>query len=197
MLAAFLSRMESPRGIWKDPLTLTHLDKVYWPQDGITKGDLIRYYKEIAPTILPYLVDRPESLNRTPEGIEGESFYQKNATFKTPAWLKTKSIASKSRGGNIRYVLCQNEATLLFLANLGCIEINPWLSRVGSLDKPDFLILDLDPEGIAFSAVIEPAQEIHRLLDGIGVPHYPKTSGKSGLHICVPLGARYEYEEAK
>jgi bifunctional non-homologous end joining protein LigD len=177
---------------------LTNLDKVYWPKEGYTKGDLIAYYREVAPVILPHLRDRPMSLNRHPDGIEGDNFFQKDVSHRPPPpWVETATIAAETARKNVTYVVCQNERTLLYLANLGCIELNPWLSRVGSVDRPDFLVIDLDPEDLPFSRVIEAAITVHKLLDRAGVEHLCKTSGKRGLHICVPLGARYDYEVAR
>jgi bifunctional non-homologous end joining protein LigD len=177
-------------------LILTNLRKVFWPTEGILKGDVIEYYRKIAPFILPYLKGRPESLNRHPNGITGDSFFQKNQE-KLPSWIATKKIYSDSDEQTINYLLCQNEATLVYIANLGCIEINPWLSKASSLNKPDFCVFDLDPEKIAFSAVLETAQAIHVLLDEIGASNYCKTSGATGLHIYVPLGHKYDFQQAR
>lgn len=176
---------------------LTHLDKIFWPKEKITKGDLVAYYRKIAPYLLPYLKDRPESLNRHPNGINGPSFFQKNFEYQPPKFAKTKKIYSESNKGNINFLVCENEATLVYMANLGCIEINPWSSRLGSLDKPDFLVIDLDPEAISFDKVVLVAQSVHKLLDKIGVPNFCKTSGATGLHIYVPLAAKYTYDQAK
>jgi bifunctional non-homologous end joining protein LigD len=176
---------------------LSNLDKVYWPREKYTKRDLISYYREIAPVILPYLIDRPESLHRHPDGIEGESFFQKDVDHMPPRWASVAEIYSESNGKNIRYLVCQNEATLVYMANLGCIELNPWLSRADSLERPDFALFDLDPEKIGFAAVVQAAQEVHRVLDSLEAPSFVKTSGATGLHIVVPLAAKYEYEQVK
>lgn len=175
---------------------LTNLDKTYWPREGYTKGDLLEYYSNISSVILPYLTDRPESLHRHPDGIEGESFFQKNVDV-APAWVKTIPIRSESEGREINYLVCQDIDTLLYIANMGCIEINPWNSRHTSLDSPDYLVVDLDPEGISFDAVIETALKTKEVLDNIQVPNYCKTSGATGLHIYVPLGAKYTYKQAR
>lgn len=177
-------------------LNLTHLDKLYWPKEGYTKGDLIAYYLSIAKFILPYLKNRPQSLNRHPNGINGENFFQKNHD-KHPEWVMTHMVHSDSESRDVEYLLCQNAATLVYMVNLGCIEINPWLSRIPSLDKPDFCVIDLDPEDIEFTAVVKTAQAVHRLLDDIGAANYCKTSGASGLHVCIPLGRKYDYEQSK
>lgn len=177
---------------------LTNLTKVFWPDEGYTKGDVIDYYREVAPVILPYLRDRPESLNRHPNGIAGKNFFQKNVSKQPPPpWVKTARIKSGSGSETIEYVLCQDEASLLYLANLGCIELNPWNSRLDHLDNPDYAILDLDPEDIAFVHVVEAAQAVRKVLDRAGVECCCKTSGKRGLHIFVPLGAKYSYETAR
>jgi bifunctional non-homologous end joining protein LigD len=178
-------------------LKLTNLDKVYWPKEKFTKGDLISYYRKIAPYILPYLKDRPESLNRHPNGITGKNFFQKDVQHMPPAWVKTKKIFSESNNANINYLVCQDEATLAYMANLGCIEINPWNSRIGSQEKPDYLVVDLDPEKISFDKVVLVAQHVHKLLDTISVPNFCKTSGATGLHIYVPLAGKYSYDHAK
>ena len=177
---------------------LSNLDKVYWPAEGYTKGDLLAYYREVAAVILPYLHDRPQSLHRHPNGIGGKSFFQKDAGRQSPpAWVETVPVASESNGKDIRYLVCQDAATLLYVANLGCIELNPWNSRVGSLGQPDYLVIDLDPDDIAFSRVVEAALAVRKTLDRAGAPGFCKTSGKRGLHVCVPLGACYDYDLAK
>lgn len=178
-------------------MDFTNLDKIFWPKEKFTKGDVIDYYKNISPYILPYLKDRPESLYRQPDGIEGEGFYHKDIDQQAPEWAFTKTIYSKSNNKNVRYLLCQDKKTLLYMANLGCIEINPWLSRVSDLNKPDYAIIDLDPEDISFNSVVETALTIHKLLDKIGADNFIKTSGATGLHIMIPLGAKYTYKEAK
>ena len=178
-------------------LKLTNLNKIYWPKEKYTKGDLIDYYRKISPYILPYLKDRPESMNRHPGGITGPNFFQKDVDHSVPKWMKTKSIYSESNEANINYLVCENEATLVYMANLGCIEINPWNSRIGEQDYPDYLVIDLDPEAVSFEKVVLVAQSVHRLLDFLDVPNFCKTSGATGLHIYVPLGAKYDYDQAK
>jgi bifunctional non-homologous end joining protein LigD len=179
-------------------LRLTHLDKLYWPDDGYTKGDLIDYYRSVAPYLVPHLAGRPESMHRHPNGINAPSFFQKNMEdTEPPAWAETIKIRSEGEGRIVNYLICDEEATLIFMANYGCIELNPWLSRKATLEKPDFCLIDLDPEEIGFDAVLETALAVHELLDAIKAPHYCKTSGATGLHICVPLGAKYSYEQSK
>lgn len=177
-----------------EKLKLTNLDKVFWPKEKITKGDLIHYYEKISRWILPYLKDRPESLRRFPNGIGGESFFQKNLKD-YPEWIETKRIQHKDK--SVNYALIQNKKSLLYVANLGCIEIHPFFSRIQNLQKPDYLIFDLDPKGASFEKVVEVAQTIHRFLEEIEVLSFCKTSGATGLHIAVPLKAKYTYEQAK
>ncbi len=177
---------------------ISNLEKVYWPEQGIIKYQLIDYYLQIADTILPYLKDRPQNLHRHPNGIDKKSFYQKDTTGIFPHWIETLPIYSSSAGKEIEYMLCQNEATLLYMANLGCIEINPWNSGKDQLDCPDYTVIDIDPsEGNTFDEVIEVAQAAHSILKGAEIPGYCKTSGSSGLHIYLPLAAQYTYEEAR
>ena len=156
----------------------------------------MNYYREVAPLILPYLKDRPQSLNRHPDGIESEGFYQKNVE-NSPSWIKTVRIHSDSGQKDINFLLCQDEATLIYLANLGCIELNPWSSRVGMLERPDYLVIDLDPEDISFDHVIEAALVVREILEQAEAMSVCKTSGKTGLHIYIPMGAQYTYEHGK
>ncbi len=178
-------------------VTLTNLRKVFWPEDGYVKKDLVEYYRNIAPIVLPYLRDRPESLLRHPNGIHGASFYQKDVGEQPPLWVKKVTIRSEAEEREITHLVCQDEATLVYLANLGCIEINPWNSRVGFLERPDYLVLDLDPLDIGFEAVVEAALAIREVLELAEAPSYCKTSGATGLHIYVPMGARYDYESVR
>jgi bifunctional non-homologous end joining protein LigD len=184
--------------IGKLTLKLTNQNKIYFPESGITKGDLINYYSEISSLILPYLKDRPQSMNRFPNGIGKESFYQKDVDPKTvPAWVKTEKIYSESNDKDINYLICNDKATLILMANMGCIEINPWNSRIPKLLNPDWLVIDLDPEKISFKEVVRAAQEVRKVLDELEVESYCKTSGATGLHIYVTLGAKYNYDVAK
>lgn len=177
-------------------VNFTHRDKLYWPESGITKGQLLDYYEAIAPTILPYLVDRPESLNRFPNGITGPSFYQKDLEDH-PTWANTTIIHSKSAAKDIHYLLCNDQATLLYMINLGCIDLNPWSSRLQHLDNPDWCVIDLDPEAINFSAVITTAKAVQAVLEDLHVPSFPKTSGATGIHIYIPMAAQYSYDQVK
>jgi len=183
--------IEVPRPIF------SHLQKVLFPRDGLTKGDVIEYYRRVAPVLLPHLKDRPESLHRHPDGIERQSFFHKDMTSYLPRWIETVRISSRSSEKTINYLLCQNEATLLFLANYGCIELNPWISRVKRLDSPDYSVIDLDPDDNSFEEVVEVAKETHRVLESIGAKGYCKTSGATGIHICIPTQGSGSYDEAR
>lgn len=177
-------------------IKFTHLNKLYWPEDGITKRDMFNYYHQVAPFMVPYLKDRPMSLNRFPGGIHGESFYQKNVKDKAPEWAETMPHTN-GEGIDKDYLLGNNESTLLWMATLGCIEMNPWFSRAQSPDNPDYCVIDLDPDKQHFDQVIQAAQEVKKVLDAIDVPSYPKTSGSTGMHIYIPLGAQYTYEQSQ
>ncbi|MEI6948434.1 non-homologous end-joining DNA ligase [Paraflavisolibacter sp. H34] len=179
-------------------LTITSLDKLYWKNEGITKGQMLRYYSEVAPFLLPYLKNRPQSLHRYPNGISGQHFFQKDVAGKVPDWMKTHADFSESTGETVHYLVCTNEATLLYMANLGCIELHPWHSRVQHPDKPDYCLIDLDPDkGNTFKQVMETALLLKELLDDLKVPAYCKTSGATGMHIYIPLGAKYAYEQSR
>ncbi|CAN5198019.1 DNA ligase D [soil metagenome] len=179
-------------------VTVTNLDKVYWPEEGYTKFDLIDYYLKMSDVIIPYLVDRPQNLNRHPNGIEEDGFYQKDSGSMLPDWIESVSIYSESSEKDIEYMLCQNTAALVYLANLGCIEINPWNSRKESLDKPEYTVIDIDPsKKTTFEDVIEVAQAAKEVLDRAKIKGYCKTSGSSGLHVYLPMNAQYSYDEAR
>lgn len=178
-------------------LDFTHLDKVFFPKTGYTKGDLIAYYQSVADVMLPYLKDRPHSLKRQPDGIKGESFFQKNVDDMPPDWVKTIKVHSESTNEDIHYLVVTNQDSFLYMVQLGCIEINPWNSRVGHLEKPDWLILDLDPEAAGFDKVVETARAIYQVCQATKIAAIPKTSGKRGLHIFIPLGAEYSYKQAR
>ncbi len=189
---------EGERLIGKQKVKLTNLNKIYFPKDKITKGDIINYYQSIAKYILPYLKDRPQSLLRTPNGIDAPAFFHKDAGQEAPAWVKSKKIFSESANKNIDYLICNDAPTLAYLNNMGCIELNPWHSRISSLDKPDYIAIDLDPSAKnSFSQVIEAALAVKEIFDKAGADCYCKTSGSTGIHIYVPLGAKYNYDQVK
>lgn len=186
------------RTINEHELKFTNLNKFYWPKEKITKRDLLNYYYQVAPFMLPYLKDRPQSLNRHPNGITGNGFYQKDVTGKVPEWVETFHYHSEDDNREKHFLVAKDEASLLYMASLGCIEINPWSSRVQSPDYPDWCIIDLDPgDKNSFDQVIEAAQVTHEVLDQLGAKSYCKTSGSTGLHIYVPLGGNYTYEQSK
>ena len=177
-------------------LKFTNLDKIYWPNEKITKRDMLNYYYNIMPYMLPYMKDRPQSLNRHPNGINGESFYQKNVSGKVADWLTTYHYKSESSGDK-NFLVCTDEASLMYIASLGCIEMNPWHSRIQHADNPDWCVIDLDPDDNSYDEVVEAAQAVKKVLDAIDVPSYPKTSGSTGMHIYIPLGAKYSYDQSK
>jgi bifunctional non-homologous end joining protein LigD len=177
-------------------VAITNQDKVYWPESGLTKGDMVTYYQEMERYILPYLTGRPLALHRFPNGIAGKSFFQKNIED-APDWVRTEPVESESRQDAINYLVCDDAATLVYVANLGSIELHPWNSSIGSLDKPDYFVFDLDPGQQTFEDVIQVALRFHDILEEIEVVNLVKTTGKSGLHIYIPLGAQYSYEQVR
>lgn len=186
------------RAVSGHELQFNNLSKLYWPKEKISKRDLINYYYQVAPYILPYLKDRPQSMLRHPDGITGFSFYYKNVKGKVPDWVETYDYHSDADGEDKEYLVVQSEADVLYMASLGCIEMNPWSSRVQKEDYPDWCMIDLDPgKKTTFEQVIETARITKEVLDEMGVPSYPKTSGSTGMHIYIPLGAKYTYEQSK
>jgi bifunctional non-homologous end joining protein LigD len=177
-------------------LKFTNLSKIYWPEEGYTKRDMFNYYYQVAEYILPYLQYRPLSLNRFPSGIYGKSFYQKDVKGKAPDWVKTFPYTT-SDGEDKEFLVGDDEATLLWMASLGCIEMNPWFSRVQNPGNPDYCVIDLDPDKNTFDQVITIGREVKKVLDAIGVPGFPKTSGSTGMHIYIPLGAKYSYDQSQ
>ena len=178
-------------------VTITNPTKVFWPDEGYTKADLVEYYDRIAPFLLPYLKDRPVVLTRYPDGIAGKSFFQKDAPEWTPAWIRTERIHSKDAGRDIDYFIVNDRESLRYVINLGTIPLHMWSSHLGSLERPDWLVLDLDPKGAPFTDVVRVARALRRILDALGLPSYVKTSGKTGLHVLLPLGARYDDETTR
>ncbi|MFL5789588.1 MAG: DNA ligase D [Flavisolibacter sp.] len=179
-------------------LKLTNLNKLYWKQESFSKGDMIRYYLDIAPYMFPYMKDRPQSLNRHPNGIASPNFFQKDVKGKVPPWAVTHKDFSESTNQTVEYLVCSNEATLIYMANLGCIEMHPWHSRIQSPDNPDWCLIDLDPDKKnTFDQVIDTANLVKKILDSIGAESCVKTSGSTGIHIYIPLGAKYSYDQSK
>jgi bifunctional non-homologous end joining protein LigD len=179
-------------------IALTNLDKVFWPDDGLAKGDLVRYFADIAPFMLPYLANRPLVFTRYPDGISGEAFYQKEIPKPAPEWVRTYPVFHKDAGRVVNYVLAEDAATLVWLANLACLEIHPWLSSILSLDNPDFAAFDLDPaDGATFSDVKVIAGLVRQVLESFGLQGFVKTTGATGLHIFVPVRPAWTYDEVK
>ena len=172
-------------------LKFSNVDKIYFPEHGYTKGELLLYYDAVAPLIVPHLQGRPLSLKRYPNGIHGEYFFQKNTPDNYPSWLRTELV------DKTRFIICDDKQTLLYLANLGCIDQNPWMSRIGTLHNPDFILMDIDPFECEFGKVVEAALLVKEKLDAIGLTGYPKTTGGDGLHIYVPVEPIYTYEQAR
>ncbi|HEV8454794.1 MAG TPA: DNA ligase D [Gemmatimonadales bacterium] len=178
-------------------LDFTNVKKIFWPDDGYTKGDLIDYYRTISPWMLPYLADRPVVLTRYPDGIAGKSFFQKDAPGFVPDWIRTERMWSEQAERDIDYFVCDDEASLLYLINMGTIPLHIWASRTAKIDRPDWCVLDLDPKDAPFSDVIKVARTMHALCEEIGLPNLVKTSGSSGLHVLIPLGCQCRYDEAR
>ncbi|WP_265129400.1 DNA ligase D [Chryseobacterium oranimense] len=182
----------------KHTVKLTNQNKIYFPKDGITKGEVIEYYQSVASYILPYLKNRPLSLNRFPNGIEEQGFYQKDAGDNMPDWIKTTKVYSESNDKYIDYVYCNDKATLAYLNNLGCIDMNPWNSALPDLEHPDYLVLDLDPsKKNTFDHVIETALQVNEVLQSVKIKGYCKTSGSTGIHVYIPMGGKYDFDQVK
>lgn len=175
----------------------TNLDKVFWPEEGYTKGDLIDYHREVAPWMLEYLQDRPLVMTRYPDGIDGKSFFQKDAPPYAPDWLRTVTVWSEGSERELSYFVAEDVESLLYIINMGTIPIHIWSSRISDLASPDWCILDLDPKDAPFTDVVEIARTIHDVCEEIGLPTYPKTSGSSGIHVLVPLGGQLTYEQSR
>lgn len=175
-------------------IEFTNQDKILFPKSKITKGDLIEYYKKIAPLILPYLKNRPLVMQRFPDGIEKEGFYHKNAPEYFPSWIKTFNIATKDNKP-VHYVLCNNKKTLLYLVNQATIVFHGWLSKINKLNYPDKMIFDLDPAGKAtFKEAQEAAKIIKNLLDELNLKSRPILTGSRGVHIVIPLKTIHTFE---
>ena len=178
-------------------LAVTNPDKVFWPDDGYTKSDLIAYYEGVAPLLLPYLRDRPLVLTRFPDGIHGKAFFQKDAPDYVPDWVATRRIYSKDADRNIDYFVVNDVDSLRYVANLGTIPLHVWASRLDTLERPDWLVMDLDPKGAPFAHVVRVARTLKSILTELNVTAYVKTSGATGLHILVPMGRQYLYEQCR
>ena len=187
----------------KRTLKFSNLDKVFWPDEGITKGDLLAYYREIAPTILPHLRDRPFTMKRYPDGIDGKFFFQKDAPKHMPEWIPTRRFEVSTRESPrqrrmIDAPLVNDELALLWMVNMACIDMNTWYSRVDKPDRPDWVLFDLDPSpDVGFPEVVEVALLVKSVLDGLGLEGFPKTSGADGMHVLVPIARRSTYAQAR
>ena len=187
----------------KRELALSNLDKLYWPDEGITKGELIDYYRAVAPVLVPHLKSRPFTMRRYPDGITGKAFFQKDAPSHMPEWIPTFSalVSTRERGGGtkrVNFPLVNDELALLWMANMGCIDMNTWYSRIDKPDRPDFVLFDLDPTPeVPWAQTFEVALLVKELLDGLGLASFPKTSGGKGFHILVPLDRRSDYEDSR
>jgi bifunctional non-homologous end joining protein LigD len=177
-------------------LKFTNLNKVFYPADGYAKRDVINFYAAVADLLVPHLARRPLSLKRYPNGIEGEYFFQKEAATSFPDWLHTERVQTDEKSWT-NFVVCDDKATLLYLANLGCIDQNPWMSRVGSLEHPDFILIDLDPYHCGYDRIVEAAQLVREKLELIGLKGYPKTTGGNGMHVYIPLETHYTYAQTR
>jgi bifunctional non-homologous end joining protein LigD len=179
-------------------LRLSNLTKLYWPEEGYTKGDLLTYYFNVSPTMLPHLVGRPLTLKRMPDGVDGEFFYEKNAPSYTPDWMPRNPVRSESDGKVINYLAVADVADMLWIANLGCIEFHPLHGRGSDQRHPTYAFFDLDPMGAAtFEEVRHVAGLVKLVLDKLGLDSYPKTSGATGMQIMVPLDGTVDYDHVR
>jgi bifunctional non-homologous end joining protein LigD len=199
-------RHEEPLGTeirrGKRVLKLSNLDKPFWPEEGVTKGDLIAYYRDVAPVLVPHLRGRPFTMKRYPDGWQGKHFFQKDAPSHMPDWIKTFEYRSTSRATRekrtLRYPLVDDELALLWMANMGCIDMNTWYSRVDAPSRPDWVLFDLDPSpDVGFREVVQVALLIRDVLDALGLTGFPKTSGADGFHVLVPIARRYSYDRTR
>ena len=195
--AAVPSESTAPLSPLPREVKFSNLEKMFWPEEGYTKGDLIEYYRAISPWLLPYLRDRPVVLTRYPDGIAGKSFFQKDAPSFVPDWIRLERIWSEDTQREISYFVCDNVESLLYIANMASIPLHIWGSRIASLEQPDWCILDLDPKEAPFEHVVTIARATKALCDDIGLPCFIKTSGSTGLHVLLPLGRQCTYEQAR
>lgn len=175
----------------------THTDKLYWPTEGYTKGDLIAYYQTMAPYVLPYMLEKAQSLHRHPDGVERAGFFHKDMQGSLPSWIKTTRVESQGAGKTIDFLICNDQPTLLFMANLGCIELNPWLSRADRPEHPDWCVIDLDPDGQSYEEIMNVALAVGETLDQVKIPAFVKTSGADGMHIYVPLNGQIDFDASR
>jgi bifunctional non-homologous end joining protein LigD len=182
----------------KKKVKLTNQNKLFWKKEGITKGELLNYYKEIAPLMVPYLKDKALSMRRQPNGIDDPGFFQKDVDeTHLPDWIKTEKLYSESNDKNINYIVGDDEATLMYVVNYGSIEINPWLSNYQTPDNPDYIVIDVDPHDVPFTEAVEVALKTKEVFDRMKLKTFIKTSGSKGLHVYCYLGAKYDYDFVK
>jgi bifunctional non-homologous end joining protein LigD len=187
----------------KRSVRLSNLDKLYWPEQGVTKGDLLRYYREVAPTLLPHIRGRPFTMKRYPDGWQGRPFFRKDVTNYAPAWIKRAAVRVASRGApqqsrTIEVPVVNDELALLWMVNTGCIECHTWYSRIDKLERPDWVVFDLDPsDDVGFAETVEVALLVKQALDALGLAAFPKTSGAFGLHVLVPIERRHSYDDTR
>jgi bifunctional non-homologous end joining protein LigD len=187
----------------KRTLRLSNLDKPFWPDEGITKGDLLAFYRDVAPVLLPHLRDRPFTMRRYPDGAFGKAFFQKDKPRGMPEWIPTASIEVTTRDTprqrrRIDAPLVNDELALLWMVNMGCIDLNTWYSRVPKLERPDFVLFDLDPSpDVGFRETVQVALLVKEALDALGLESFPKTSGSDGMHVLVPLARRHTYDDTR
>jgi bifunctional non-homologous end joining protein LigD len=196
-LETVLARRKQEHAAAPSRVPFSNLEKTYWPRQGYTKGDLIAYYEQVADVLLPYLEGRPVHMLRYPDGVEGKAFYQRQAPEYLPDWIRTELIAGDEGEEPDHHFICDSRDALLYLVNLGSIDLHPWMSRLGALDHPDWVVLDLDPKGASFANVVRVAKLLGKILRGVGIKPLLKTSGKTGMHVFVPLNGVYEYGPAR
>jgi len=196
-------RRENPAEVEQGRVKLSNLDKVFWPDEGITKGDLIEYYRAVAPVLVPHLRNRPFTMRRYPDGAFGKAFFQKDAPSHMPDWIPTFRVEVSTRESPakrkwIRAPLVNDEDTLLWMVNMGCIDMNAWYSRVDKPDRPDFVLFDLDPAaGVGFGEAVQVALLVKAALDALELESFAKTSGADGIHVLVPVERRHTYDDTR
>jgi bifunctional non-homologous end joining protein LigD len=190
-------RVESTVEIDGRSVVLSNPDKILFPRDEYAKRDLVAYYRTMAPAILPYLRDRPLTIERFPDGIDGETWWEKDKPRGLPAWVRTVAVDASTRRDHIDFIVCNDEATLAYVANLGSIVLHVWYSHVPTLDTPDFILIDLDPYECGIAVLARVALRFREELENIGLHPLVKTTGGSGLHVVIPLEPHYDYDMAK
>jgi bifunctional non-homologous end joining protein LigD len=190
-------RATAPADATPREVKVTHPEKVFFPGEGITKGELVAYHRAIAPFMLPFLADRPLVLTRYPDGIDGKSFFQKDAPKWRPDWIRTVTVHAEEVDRDLDHFLVDDADGLAWLVNLGTIPIHVFASRATALERPDWCIVDLDPKDAPFAHVVKLARAVHALCEELGLPSFPKTTGQKGLHVLVPLGGELTHAQAR